>query len=291
MKERINADLPRSHESADLLHVSSPHDILEDDVIGKVHSPLCRCDRYNRSGGFLCLRAPCRTVVWGFAVRGHVSRCSLVRGCVMRRGVVCRTVLSWAVLCLAVLCRGVLCWSVLGCRGVRGRVLCWLVKWGGVVGRRVVCWRVLWGACVRWHRYIVVVLHPCSGFWGPAFPLCRQPRRRLERNPRECTDPTNSKYPLLLRLFPPSACAWYPWSSQSVYLLLLAKNKKTLLKSFASSNPLFFPFSLYAPFFLTDLNSELLLAQCCICCCTRALSNGASGRGPLYTLSGAILGA
>lgn len=39
-----------------------------------------------------------------------------------------------------------------------------------------------------------------------------------------------------------------------------------------------------ATFFLTDLNSKLSLASCCICRCANALSSRASRRGPLYTL-------
>ncbi len=148
VEDCIHTNLPGSHEPPDLLHVSSSYNILEDDVIGEVHSSPCRCDGYDRCRTLLCLCALCWTVPWGFAVRGDVCGHGLVSWRVMWRGVVCR----------AVLCRGVL-WR----RGVCGCVVRWCVMWGGVIGGCVVRRRVLRTACVRWHRYMVVVLHPCSG--------------------------------------------------------------------------------------------------------------------------------
>lgn len=57
MEERVNSDLLRPHEPTDLLHISSSHDILEDDVIGEVHAPLHRGDWYDRCRIFPRLRA------------------------------------------------------------------------------------------------------------------------------------------------------------------------------------------------------------------------------------------
>lgn len=171
VEECINTDLSCSHEATDLFQVSSSHNILENDVIGEVHSPLCRCHRYDRSRIFLCWCAPRWTVPWAFAVRGYICGCSLVSGCVV----------WWGVMCAAVLC-----WSVLGCRGICGCVVCWCIMRGSVIVWCVVRWCVMWSACVRRHWYMVVVLHHCNGL-RVCLPLCCQPRRREVKNPKECT--------------------------------------------------------------------------------------------------------
>ena len=138
----IYANLPCSHESTDLLQISSSNNILEDDVIWEVHGSLHRCHRYHGCRIFPWLCTLCWAVPWAFGVWRSVCRCGFVSGRVMWRGVK-RTAVLW---------RGVL----------RHWGICWCVMWRGVIGRSVVCWCVLWTACVCWHRYMVAVLHPCS---------------------------------------------------------------------------------------------------------------------------------
>lgn len=145
----IHTNLPRSHEPPNLLHISTSNNILEDNVIGEVHSSLCGCDGYHRCRIFLRLCATCWAVQRSFAIWRDICWCRPVSGCVMWRGIMCR----------AILCRGVLC-----CGGICGCVVSRCVMWGGVIGRCVVCRCVLGAACVRWHWYVVVVLHPCSGY-------------------------------------------------------------------------------------------------------------------------------
>lgn len=140
MENCVHTNLPGSHEPTDLLQVSLSYDVLEDDIIGEVHTSLCRGHRNDRCRVFPRLCAMWWTVAWPSAVWRDVRWCSTVSGCVVRRTVVC----------CAELCGG-----VLGCRCV----VC-----GGVMGGR----RVLWAARVRWHRYMVVVLHPCNGSASPS---------------------------------------------------------------------------------------------------------------------------
>lgn len=190
VEECIHTNLPRSHEPTDLLHISPSHNILEDDVIGEVHSPLCWCDRYYRCGTFLSLCALCGTVPRAFAVWGDVCRRSLVGGCVVWWGVMCR-----AVLCRGVLCRGGICGCV-----VRRCVMC-----RGVIGRCLVCWCVLWTACVRWHWHMVVVLHPCSGCLPPPLPSAQEEGSEKSKRTHQSSEEqypfcSTSSPPLLARL-------------------------------------------------------------------------------------------
>lgn len=219
VKESIHAHLPGPHETADLLHVPSPHDVLEHNVVGEVNSPPRRRHRDRGGWGLLCRRPPrCAGVARGFAVRGDIrGRCpvrrrGLVRGRggrgVVRRGVVRRAVLRR---------------RVLGCRGVRRRVLRGLVKWRGVVGGRVVRRRVLWGARVRRHGHAVVVLHPCVRPRRPPRFADKSRRRQTTIPKRNGPDPTDKWYP------PPSPTELdlYPRNFQVEYLLSLAKNYDT----------------------------------------------------------------
>lgn len=137
-KERLHADLLGSDEPTNLLQFSTSHNILEDDVIGKVHSSLGRGDGYHGCGIFPRLGAPRRAVL-GREVRWR----RLVGGRVVRRGVMCATILAR---------------RVPGCRDVR-----WRIVTGCIMCRRVVRWCVLRMPWVRWHRNRVVVLHSCSG--------------------------------------------------------------------------------------------------------------------------------
>lgn len=258
MEDCIHTNLPCSHESTNLLQIASSNDILEDDLIGEVYSPLSRCDRCSRCRVFLRSRTRCRTVPWPFAVWRDVCWCSSVR----------RRVMWGCVGCRAVLRRGVLC-----CRAV-----CWCVKWGGVIGRWVVCWCVLWTACVRRHRYMVVVLHPCRGC-GSASPRCRQPRRREVGNQSE-----SNKISVSSGSFVSSPC--------SCLILLVSRKRSScsfwvMQALFKSSSSLQSPsLSLYGLF-------PHKLQICFLhkaCRGTDQLSDGASVRGPLYTLCRTILG-
>lgn len=166
VEQCVDTDLPRSHESTDLLHISSPYDVLEDDVIWEVHSPLCWCDSYYGCRLLLRLCALCGAAPRAFAVSGDACRCSPVRWCV----------LWWDAMRWATLSRG-----VLACRGICGCVLCWCVLWGGAMGRCVVCWCVLWAAWVCRHGCMVVVLHPRCDFFFICLLLCCQPRMRKRR--------------------------------------------------------------------------------------------------------------
>lgn len=82
-------------------------------------------------------------------------------------------------------------------------------------------------------------------------PLCCQPRRREVRNPRGRTNPIKEQYPCSVSFFFLSSLAYYPFSSQLEYLLLLLKNTSHF------SNPVYHftmfqstSFSLYGPLFL-----------------------------------------
>lgn len=88
MEERIDADLPRPHEAADLLHVSSSHDVLEDDVVGEVHAPLRRSDGYDGRGALPRGGVLRRAVSGAFAVGGDVRGGGPVGGRVLGRAVV-----------------------------------------------------------------------------------------------------------------------------------------------------------------------------------------------------------
>lgn len=170
MENCINTDLPRSHKPTNLLHISSSYNILEDDVIGEVHSSLCRRNRYDRHRILPCLGALCWTAPWAFAIWRDVCWCGLVSGRVLRWGVMCCTVL-WS--------------AVLACRRVCGRVVGWCIMWGSVICWWVVCgWCVLWSVCVHWHRYMVVVLHPCSGLQLCLPPLLTAQAERSEKSKR-----------------------------------------------------------------------------------------------------------
>lgn len=68
----------------------------------------------------------------------------------------------------------VVCWGVLCRRGICGCVVSWSVVCRGVMGRGVVSRSVVRAACVWWHRYMVAVLHPCSGH-GSASPYAASP--------------------------------------------------------------------------------------------------------------------
>lgn len=182
VEERVHTDLPRSHEPADLLQISSSHDVLEDDVIGEVHSPLCRCNRYDR-------RALRGAAPRAFALWGDVRRRAPVGGRVVWRRVMRRAVLTG---------------GVLGRGRGRGRVVRRCIVRGAVVGWCVVRWGVLWRACVRWHRYVVVVLHPCGVV---CLPLCCLPGKTESRNPSKRTNkiaisslPPRAYYPLRFQL-------------------------------------------------------------------------------------------
>lgn len=216
VKERVDADLPRPHESTDLFHISSSHDILEDDVVGEVHAPLCRSDRYDRCRTFPCLRALCRAVPRGFVVWGDVRWRGPVGGRVLGRAVVRRTVLR--------------CCTILACQSVRRRVLDRCVMRRAVIGWRVVCWWcVLWGACVR--GYVVVVLHPCGISCGAASPFAASPgggmweiqeNTPVQQNPNILL----ASSPLFL------SSTYYPSGFQLEDLLLLLN--KSLIKTTAS---------------------------------------------------------
>lgn len=177
MKKCIYAHFPRSHETSNLLQISSSNDILEDDVIGEVYSPLGRHHRYDRCRGLLRLFALSWSAAQGFAVSRAVRGRSFVGGRVMGRGVI-RS---------AVLCRGVLWYcSVCGRRGC--------VVWRAVVRRCVVRWGVLGAPCVWCQRYVVVVLHLCS-FVSSFHSEIRR------RNPDEQNNPMTQQYPLSFSVF------------------------------------------------------------------------------------------
>lgn len=270
VEERIHAHLPRSHEPTDLLQVPPPHYILEDDVIGEVHSPLCGCDGYHGCRTLLFLRALCWTVPWALAVRGDVRRRSLVGGREAWWRVVCR-----AVLCGRVLCRG----------GVWGCVVRRCVVWGGVIGRRVVHWRVLRAAGVRRHWHVVVVLHPGGGCHS-ASPFAVSPGGGTrEIHEREHTNPNKEQYPLLRVPSPSSSLAYYPFSVQ----LGLPSTVAVEYKNFNPS------FGLYAPYSLArweSLPSEVWndFSHCAFTVAQNRCLMGQAGRGTLYTLCWAILG-
>ena len=218
VEECIHTNLPRSHEPPNLLHISTSNNILEDDVIGEVHSSLCRCDRYHRCRNFLCLCATCWAVPWPFAIWRDVRWCRLVSGCVM----------WWGVMCCAIVCWGVLCAG-----GICGCVVSWCVMCGGVIGRCVVCWCVLGAACVRWHWYVVVVLHPCSGYG------CLPPMRSAQEEGNEKSNGSNqsnnnkkSSILCFVSLLSSPRLPFYPFSFQLIYSLLSLI--QVLFKSFSS---------------------------------------------------------
>lgn len=161
VEECFHTNLPCSHEPTNLLQIAMSNNILEDDVIGEVHSSLCRGDGYHRCWFFLCLRAMCWAVPWPFAIWRDVCWRRLVSWCVVRWGV---------------MCRAIQCWGVLWCRAVWGCVVAGRVIWRSVIGGCLVCWGVLRSTCVRWHWYVVVVLHPCSGYRS-ASPYAVSPER------------------------------------------------------------------------------------------------------------------
>lgn len=215
VKERVDADFPCPQESTDLLHISSSHDILEDDVIGEVHAPLRRSDGYDRCGTFPCLHALCRVVPWPFAVWGDVRWRGPVGGRVLGRAVVRRTVLR--------------CCTILACQSVRRRVLGSCIMCRAVIGWRVVCWWcVLWGACVG--GYVVVVLHSRGVFCGAASPFAASPGGGMWEIQENTPVQQN---PNILLAFPPLlSSTYYPSGFQLEDLLLLLN--KTLIKSTAS---------------------------------------------------------
>lgn len=215
VKERVDADLPRPHESTNLLHISSSHDILEDDVIGEVHAPLHWSHGYDGCRNFPRLQALCWAVPRAFAVWGGVRWCGPVGG----------GVLGWAVVRRAVL----RCCTILARQSVRRRVLGWCIMRWAVIGWRVVCRRrVLWGACVR--GYVVVVLHSCGGFCGAASPFASSPGGgmwEIQQN-----TPVQQNPNILLASSPLLSSTYYPSGFQLEDLLLFLY--KTLIKSTAS---------------------------------------------------------
>lgn len=219
VKERVDADLPRPHESTDLLHISSSHDILEDDVIGEVHPPFRRSDRYDGCRTFPCLRVLCWAVPWAFAVRGDVRWRSPRGGCVLGRAVV-----RCAVLC---------CCTYLARQSVRRCVLGECIMRRAVIGWRVVCrWHTLWDACVR--GYVVVVLHLCGVFCGAASPFAASPGGGMWEIQEKT--PVQQNPNILLAFSPLLSSTYYPSGFQLEDLLLL---NKTLIKSTASlHNPI-----------------------------------------------------
>lgn len=176
MKKCVHTHFPRSHEAPNLLQISSSNNILEDDVIGEVHSPLGGYHGYDRCRGLLRLFALSWSATQSYAVCRAVRGCSFVGGCV----------LGWGGIRSAVLCRGVL-WHC----SIR-RCVC---RWG-VVRRAVIRWcvvrRCVLGAprvCRQW--YVVVVLHPCRDCcFVPSFSL--KSGGLKERNPNEQNNPMKS---------------------------------------------------------------------------------------------------
>lgn len=214
VEERVNSDLPCPHEPTDLLHISPSHDVLEDDVIGEVHAPLCGGGGYDGRGIFPRLRALCGAVPRALAVWGDVGWGGPVGGRVLGRTVEGRAELR--------------CCTVAARRRVRGRVLGRCIMWRAVVGWSVVCRRrVLRDACVR--RDVVVVLHPCGGVCGAASPFAASPGGGMW----EIQEKTPVKWnPYILLAFSPLlSSGYYPSVFQIEDLLLLPC--KTLIKSTA----------------------------------------------------------
>lgn len=263
VKERVNADLPRPHESTDLLHISSSHDILKDDVIGEVHAPLCWGDGYDGCRIFLRLHALCWAVPWAFAVRWDIRWRGPVGGGVFGRVVVCRAVLR--------------CCTILAWQRVRRRVLggCIMCCWA-VIAWSVVCRGcVLCGTCVC--GYMVVVLHHCRVFCGTASPFAASPGGGMWEIQENTPVQQN---PNILLAFPPllsSSC--YPSGFQLEDLLLLLN--KTLVKSTTS---------LHNPIPLLSLERPLLVrsdsSARCLCCCLKVVQSGKLERTPIYPLEG-----
>lgn len=264
VKERVDADLPRPHESTDLLHISSSHDILEDDVIGEVHAPLRRSDGYDGCRTFPRLHALCWAVPWAFAVRGDVRWRGPVGGRVLGRAVVRRAVLRRC--------------TILARQSVRRCALGRCIMCRAVIRCRVVCrWCVLWCACVR--GYMVVVLHPCGVFCGAASPFAASPGGGMWEIQENTPVQQNPK--ILLAFFPLLSSTYYPSGFQLADLLLLLN--KTFIKSTAS---------LHNPIPLLSLERPPLESETarCLCWCLKMLFSRGSGKGPLYTLWRAILG-
>lgn len=260
VKESVDADLPCPHESPNLLHISSSHDILEDDVIGKVHAPLRRSHGYDGCRTFPRLHVRCRAVPWAFAVRGDVCWRGPVGGRELGRAVVRR------------------CCTILARQSVRRCVLGGCILRRAVIGRRVVCWWcVLWGTCVR--GYVVVVLHPCGDFSGAASPFAASPGGGMWEIQENTPVQQN---PNILLAFPPSPLStYYPLGSRLEDLLLL--HNKTLIKSTASlGNPI--PrLSLQHP----PLESETLLLHAVFAVASKCCSVREVGKDP-YIPSGGL---
>lgn len=124
-------------------------------------------------------------------------------------------------------------------------------------------------------------------------PLCCQPRRRELRNPRECTNPTEDQTPLLSVLFYPllASLLSFQFPAKVGPAVTVLTNPFLHLSSLCP-NPLLLAYMIF--FFMPAVNDSHLnltwfVAQY-VCRCTEPLSDGESGRGPLYTLCSAILG-